>query len=140
MRTLLYKVSGRYAPLFWTMIVCNFVVPIALLSHPRLRTIKTILISSFTVLIGMWLERLIIVVPSLETPRMPFPVHLYVPSLTEISLFAGGLALFALGFMLFAKFFPIVSVWEVQEGRALGKIETEERVQSYMPDEQVSHA
>jgi molybdopterin-containing oxidoreductase family membrane subunit len=140
MRTLLYKVSGRYAPLFWTMIACNFVVPIALLSHPRLRTIKTILISSFTVLIGMWLERLIIVVPSLETPRMPFPVHLYVPSLTEISLFAGGLALFALGFMLFAKFFPIVSVWEVQEGRALGKIETEERVQSYMPDEQVSHA
>jgi molybdopterin-containing oxidoreductase family membrane subunit len=124
----------------WTMIACNFVVPIALLSHPRLRTIKTILISSFTVLIGMWLERLIIVVPSLETPRMPFPVHLYVPSLTEISLFAGGLALFALGFMLFAKFFPIVSVWEVQEGRALGKIETEERVQSYMPDEQVSHA
>jgi molybdopterin-containing oxidoreductase family membrane subunit len=140
MKTLLYKVAGRYAPLFWTMIFCNFVVPIALLSHRRLRTIPGILTASFAVLIGMWLERLIIVVPSLENPRMPFPVHIYVPSLTEISLFAGGLALFALGFMLFAKFFPIVSVWEVQEGRALAKIETEERIAAYLPDEQASHA
>jgi hypothetical protein len=42
--------------------------------------------------------------------------------------------------MLFAKFFPIVSVWEVQEGRALAQVETAERVQSYLPDEQASHA
>ena len=25
---------GRYAPLYWTMVVCNFVIPFALLSHP----------------------------------------------------------------------------------------------------------
>jgi molybdopterin-containing oxidoreductase family membrane subunit len=139
-RTLLYKISGRYAWLFWTMITCNFVVPVALLSHRRLRTIPGILVSSITILIGMWLERLVIVVPSLENPRMPFPHHLYIPSLTEISLFAGALALFALGFSLFAKFFPIVSVWEIQEGRALGRQETDERVQSYLPDEAVPHA
>ena len=140
MKTLLYKVSGRYAPLFWTMLICNFVVPVALLSHRRLRTIPGILVSSISVLIGMWLERLIIVVPSLENPRMPFPIHIYIPSLTEISVFAGGLALFALGFIVFAKFFPIVSVWEVQEGRELGQLETEERIKSYMPDEQAAHA
>jgi molybdopterin-containing oxidoreductase family membrane subunit len=140
MKTLLYKLTGRYAPLFWTMIVCNFVVPVLLLSHRRLRTIPGILVASITVLIGMWLERLIIVVPSLENPRMPFPSHIYIPSLTEISLFAGGLALFALGFVLFSKFFPIVSVWEVQEGRALGKEETVERVESYLPDDEVAHA
>jgi molybdopterin-containing oxidoreductase family membrane subunit len=140
MRTLLYKVAGRYAPLFWTMIVCNFVVPVALLSSKRLRTIPGILISSITVLIGMWLERLIIVVPSLENPRMPFPTRIYFPSVTEISVFAGALALFALGFVMFAKFFPIVSVWEVQEGRARGSEETLERVESYLPDDTVSHA
>ncbi len=140
LKTLLYKVSGRYAFLFWTMLFCNFVVPVALLSYRRFRTIAGILISSFSVLIGMWLERLIIVVPSLENPRMPFPGRIYTPSLTEISLFAGALALFALGFILFAKFFPIVSVWEVQEGRALAKVETEERIQSYLPDEGAAHA
>jgi hypothetical protein len=71
---------------------------------------------------------------------MPFPTRIYFPSVTEISVFVGALALFALGFVLFAKFFPIVSVWEVQEGRALGKEETLERVASYLPDEEVSHA
>jgi Ni/Fe-hydrogenase subunit HybB-like protein len=140
LKTLLYKVSGQYAPLFWTMIVCNFVVPVALLSSRRWRTIPGILVSSITVLIGMWLERLIIVVPSLQNPRMPFPSHMYIPSLTEVSLFVGALALFALGFTLFAKFFPIVSVWEVQEGRALGKQEAVERVESYLPEDQVARA
>lgn len=140
MKTLLFKVSGPFAPLFWTMIVCNFVIPVGVLSFKRLRTIPGILVTSIAVLIGMWLERLIIVVPSLQNPRMPFPSHIYVPSLTEISLLVGALAMFALGFVLFAKFFPIVSVWEVQEGRALGKEETVERVESYLPDEQVAHA
>ncbi len=140
LKTLLYKISGRYAWLFWTMLTCNFVVPMTFLSNRKLRTIPGILVSSITILIGMWLERLIIVVPSLENPRMPFPGHIYIPSLTEISLFAGALALFALGFTLFAKFFPIVSVWEIQEGRELGTKETEERVRAYLPDEPVPHA
>lgn len=140
MTTLLYKVAGPYAPLFWTMIACNFVIPVLLLSYKRFRTIRGILVSSIAVLIGMWLERLIIVVPSLENPRIPFPVRIYVPSLTEIGLFVGALALFALGFMVFARFFPIVSVWEVQEGRARGKQEMEERIESYLPEEDLARA
>jgi molybdopterin-containing oxidoreductase family membrane subunit len=140
LKTLLFKVSGPYAALFWTMIACNFVIPVLLLSFKRTRTIAGILVASIGVLIGMWLERLIIVVPSLQNPRMPFPGHVYIPSLTEISLFTGALALFALGFVLFSKFFPIVSVWEIQEGRALGKEETIERLATYLPDEQVTHA
>jgi Ni/Fe-hydrogenase subunit HybB-like protein len=138
MKSLLYKVSGRYAWPFWTMMVCNFVVPVAILSFRKLRTIPGILICSITVLIGMFLERLIIVVPSLENPRMPFPTHFYMPSLTEISLFTGAVALFLLGFMLFAKFFPIVSVWEIQEGRELGIAEAKERLSTYLPDEELA--
>ena len=140
LKTLLFKISGSFAPLFWTMVTCNFVIPVTLLGVKRFRTIPGILVSSITILIGMWLERLIIVVPSLENPRLPFPSHIYIPTLTEISLFAGALSLFALGFMLFAKFFPIISVWEIQEGRELSRQETDERVSSYLPEEQVSHA
>ncbi len=140
MTTLLYKFVGRYAPFFWTMVACNFVIPVAILSFRRLRTVRGILVSSIAVLAGMWLERLIIIVPTLENPHMPFPVRIYVPTLTEISLFAGALALFALGFLLFAKFFPVVSVWEVQEGRVLALAEMEERIVSYLPAEEPGHA
>jgi Ni/Fe-hydrogenase subunit HybB-like protein len=139
LKSILYKVTGQYAPLFWLMVACNFFVPLVLISVRRFRTIPGILIASIGVLVGMWLERLIIVVPTLENPRMPFPSGIYIPSLTEVGLFAGALALFALAFLGFAKLFPIVSVWEVQEGRAFAKVEMEERIQTYLPDEQAGH-
>ena len=65
----------------------------------------------------MWLERLNIVVPSLVNPRLPYATGFYVPTLTEWSLFVGMLALFALCFIFFSKLFPVVSIWEIQEGR-----------------------
>jgi molybdopterin-containing oxidoreductase family membrane subunit len=114
----------------------NFVVPVALLSRRRTRTIPVILFVSIGIVIGMWLERLIIVVPSLSVPFVDFPGQPYWPSLTEISVFAAAIAAFCLGFMLFAKFFPLISVWEIEEGRELAIRETSERIASYLPDDE----
>ena len=49
-------------------------------------------------------------------------------------MFAGGIATFILGFVLFARFFPLISIWEIQEGREQSVKETSERLQSYLPD------
>src|SRR5437870_10446373 len=38
--------TGSYAPLFWTMVFCNFVIPLPLLVIWRLRTITAIVIAS----------------------------------------------------------------------------------------------
>ncbi len=54
---------GDYAPLYWTMVVCNFVLPLAILSFKRLRTIPGAVVASLGVLVGMWLERFLIIVP-----------------------------------------------------------------------------
>ena len=51
------RVRGNFAPYFWIMVFCNFVVPFVLLGIRRLRSIRTATIASVTVLIGMWLER-----------------------------------------------------------------------------------
>src|SRR3954469_21964075 len=64
--------SGSYAPLYWTMVVCNFVVPFTILSIKRFRTIAGCVIASFGVCIGMWLERFLIVVPSLSHKFLPY--------------------------------------------------------------------
>ena len=45
--------KGSFAPLYWTMVVCNFVVPFTILSLRRLRTITGCVIASFGVCIGM---------------------------------------------------------------------------------------
>jgi hypothetical protein len=56
--------------------------------------------------------------------------------LTEWTLFAGGIAVFILGFVLFAKYFPLISVWEIQEGREHSIKEVAQRLRSYLPDDQ----
>jgi len=133
MRIIMYKFTGPFAVFFWGMVLCNFVIPVITLSFKRFKTIRGILISSCAVVVGMWLERLIIVVPSLANPRMDIPFGIYTPTLTEWALFAGGIAVFILGYMVFSKFFPIISIWEIEEGRTEGLKEVEERIHSYLP-------
>jgi Ni/Fe-hydrogenase subunit HybB-like protein len=133
LRVIWYKLIGEYAPFFWIMVGTNFVVPVLLLSSAKRRSIRNILIASISVVIGMWLERLNIVVPSLANPRIHVEHTFYLPSLTEWGLFLGAVAVFVLGFILFSKLFPLISIWEIREGRAHGVAEVAERVRGYLP-------
>jgi Ni/Fe-hydrogenase subunit HybB-like protein len=133
MRVFLYKFVGGYAPYFWLMIVCNFIIPLIFLTNKKMKTISGLLIASIAVTIGMWLERLIVVVPSLANPRLPFPTGIYIPTLTEISLFAAAAAAFVLGFMAFSKLFPLISIWEIKEGREESVRLVSERLNQYLP-------
>ena len=101
---------GRYAPLYWTMVVCNFVVPFALLSIRRLRTIVGCVVVSVSVLIGMWLERFLIIVPSLAHKALPYSWGTYQPQPIEIIITISTFAAMALLFALFAKFIPVISI------------------------------
>ncbi len=109
-------------------------IPVIILSFKKLKTIPGILIASIAVVIGMWLERLNIIVPTLANPSMDLPRGFYIPSLVEWALFIGGITIFILGFVVFSKFFPLISIWEIEEGRNEGIKEVEKRVHSYLPD------
>ncbi len=127
------KISGPFASAFWTMVVCCVVVPVVILANRRTRTVKGTVIASITVVIGMWLERWTIVVPSLSNPRLPGADGSYFPSWVEWSIFAGCVAMFTLLYMVFTKLFPIVSIWEIREGREAAVDEVVARVKSYLP-------
>jgi molybdopterin-containing oxidoreductase family membrane subunit len=129
------KFSGPFWPFFWAMVLCNLFIPLACLVRLGRRTVGKVLAASLSIIVGMWLERFIIVVPTLSNPRLPFPQTIYVPTWVELGEFAGSLALFALFYLLFTKVFPIISIWEIREGREEGVKEVEERVKSYLPDE-----
>lgn len=49
-------------------------------------------------------------------------------------MFVGGIASFILGFVLFARFFPLISLWEIEEGRKESVHVTSERLRGYLPD------
>jgi Ni/Fe-hydrogenase subunit HybB-like protein len=109
------RVYGPYAFWFWLMVVCNFVVPFVLLGIRRLRSITTICISGVTVLLGMWLERFLIVVPTLAQPPLPATWGSYAPSWVEISITAGTFAGMVFLYLLFVKFVPIIAIWEYED-------------------------
>jgi molybdopterin-containing oxidoreductase family membrane subunit len=106
------RTRARYAPLFWAMVVLNFVIPFVLLGIRRLRTIRTATIAAASVVVGMWIERFIIVVPTLSTPRLAAASGFYSPTWVEIAITAATFAAMVMLYMIFAKLFPIIAVWE----------------------------
>lgn len=135
MAVFLSKTEGKYAFHFWLMVVTCFIIPFSLLFKRHSRTIPRVFIASISVNIGMWLERYTIVVPSLSHTRLPYPLGTYTPSWVELSLMAGCLAAFVLLYMLFSKLFPMISIWEVQEGIDDSADEVSKRVRSYFSEE-----
>lgn len=128
------KLTGPYAPAFWTMILCCFVIPMIILSRKKTRSVTGCVVASIGIIIGMWLERFTIVVPTLINPRIPQAPGMYNPTWVEWSITAGCFAFFILLYMAFTKIFPIISIWEVEEGRKISVSATSERIKTYLPD------
>lgn len=113
------NVTGSFSPLFWTMIICNVLIPFPILAIKKLRTITGCVIASIGIVIGMWLERFLIIVPSLSRKYLPYSwvTAPYRPTWVEISITAATFAAMPMLFMLLTKFIPIISVWELKWGQ-----------------------
>jgi len=118
MRTFWAKLTGPFALPFWLMVLGCFIMPLVLMSRQATRTPRGTLIAGIAVVLGMWLERYNIVVPTSVNPRWDMEsLGHYFPSWIELSIMAGALAGFVLLYMLATKVVPIVSIWEIKEGR-----------------------
>src|SRR5215472_5644923 len=117
---------GRYAKMFWSVQLLGVIIPIAILMIFLLVrklerfSVGAVGISSVLIVIGAWVKRFLIVVPTLETPflpaqRIPAAWTHYSPTWIEWAIVGGALAGFLLAYSLVAKFFPIVSIWETRE-------------------------
>jgi molybdopterin-containing oxidoreductase family membrane subunit len=135
MATFWSKVSGPFAVPFWLMVISCFLVPFVLMARSATRGVWGTSIASVFVVIGMWLERFNIVVPTSVHPRIEMHWASYLPSWVELSIMAATFSGFILVYMVATKFFPIISLWEIQEGREDSVREVSERVAGYLPDE-----
>ena len=101
---------------FWIMAVCNCFVP-QVLWFKKLRThLPTIFVISILVNVGMWFERFVIIVQSLNANFSPWVwTDGYRPTIIELGITAGSFAWFFMWFLLFMKFLPILSIAELKE-------------------------
>jgi molybdopterin-containing oxidoreductase family membrane subunit len=127
------KLAGRFSLLFWIDFVLCFLIPLPILAFRKTRTILGTFIASTSIVIGMWLERFVIIVPTLTRQRLPTEWATYIPTWVEWSILAGCISFFLLLYLFFVKLFPIVPIWEVREGREKSIAEVGERIRSYLP-------
>jgi len=105
---------GPYAPEYWTLILLNLVVP-QVLWWPKVRSSKTwLFLISLDVLIGMWLERFIIIITSLHRDFLPSSWGHYVPTRWDWATYAGTIGLFATAIFIFIRIVPAISIFEIR--------------------------
>jgi Ni/Fe-hydrogenase subunit HybB-like protein len=112
--TLHDRMLGQYAFSYWGAVVANF-VPLQLLWWKRFRVDpRALFLIGLAVAIGMWLERYMLLVTTLYRDYLVSSWGHYHPSVWEWMLFAGMLGVFLAPFLLFVRFLPVVSAFEVK--------------------------
>jgi len=108
---------GPYSVIFWAMIAANVLTP-QLFWFRRLRTsVPVLFAASLVILAGMWTERFIIIVTSLNRDFLPSSWHYYAPTWVDWSILLGTVSFFSLLFLLFIRFVPFVALHEIEQLR-----------------------
>jgi len=96
------------------MITCNVVAP-------QLFWFKTCRQNPWVVLAivmfpntGMWFERFVIIVTSIHRDFLPSSWGYFSPTWVDITLFIGTIGLFLFLFLLFVRFLPMITMFEVK--------------------------
>jgi Ni/Fe-hydrogenase subunit HybB-like protein len=106
---------GSYAAAFWSFTIGGLILPLALAAWPGRFMIARACTASLLVIAGMWLKRFLIVVPGMAEPIMPWDWGRYAPSWVEITITIGSAAAIPLILIIFFRFFPVMSVHEMEE-------------------------
>ena len=108
------RMTGPYRWTYWSLIFCNLVLP-QLLWWRKIRTSTPwLFIISLDVLVGMWLERYVIIVVSLSRDFIPSSWGYYWPTIWDVATYVGTIGLFFFLFFLFIRSLPMISIFEVR--------------------------
>jgi Ni/Fe-hydrogenase subunit HybB-like protein len=107
--------TGQYAPSFWLFVFGGGVIPLLLVALPRTRTVTGIVVASGLVVAGMWLKRILIVVPPAAHPLIVGPWGAFHLTWVSIAVTVGGAAAIPLLMMFFFKFFPVLGIDEIEQ-------------------------
>ncbi len=103
--------------LYWAMIFCNAVVPHLYWSRRMRNSSVALFIGSFLIFTGMWIERLVLIVSSLDRDFLPSSWHAYMPTWVDWMLLFGSISTFIFLFMTLLRWVPGVPIHEVKKLR-----------------------
>jgi molybdopterin-containing oxidoreductase family membrane subunit len=104
-------------PYWWAwvwMVGCNCVVPQVYWSKKMRTNIPVMFVVSILINIGMWFERFVIIVLSLNRDFLPSSWGYFRPTIIDVGVFTGTIGVFFTLFLLFMRWLPMVSITEVK--------------------------
>jgi Ni/Fe-hydrogenase subunit HybB-like protein len=108
------RLQGPYALSYAALLFCNLVLPQVLwIRRFRVSPLWLFLIS-FDVLVGMWLERFVIVVVSLHRDFLTSSWGMYYPTRWDWMTYIGTIGLFLSLMFLFVRILPMISIFEMR--------------------------
>lgn len=112
--TFLNRAFGPYWWAFWTMFLCNAIVP-HIFWFKKMRTnIAVMFVVSILVNVGMWFERFVIVITSLSRDFLPSSWGYFKPTAIDVAMLISSFGIFFTCFLLFLRFMPMVAMAEVK--------------------------
>jgi|CZKU01.1.fsa_nt_gi molybdopterin-containing oxidoreductase family membrane subunit len=111
-----WRATGTYAPVFWLVVLCNSVAPLAIFWRRVRRSLATLVVLSVLVTIGMWFERFMFIVTTLAHGYDSYAWRNYTPTPREVCICLGGFGMFVTLFLLFIKILPSMSIAETMQG------------------------
>ncbi|HEX4750618.1 MAG TPA: NrfD/PsrC family molybdoenzyme membrane anchor subunit [Bryobacteraceae bacterium] len=109
------RAFGPQAWSFWGVILLNVIIPQGLWFYKVRVKPQPLFFMGCVVLVGMWLERYMIIVTSLGRDFLPSSWATFVATFWDNATLYGSVGLFITLFMLFVRFLPMVPVAEVRE-------------------------
>jgi molybdopterin-containing oxidoreductase family membrane subunit len=108
------RMSGPYGWSYWALMLCNFVVPQLLWSKKFRDNQVVIFVVCMFINVGMWLERFVIIVTSLNRDFLPSSWRMYYPTIFDFSMFFGTIGFFLTLMFLFIRFVPMIPIFEMK--------------------------
>ena len=109
------RMFGPYGWLYWILILFNILIPQALWSRRLQENVTAVFLIAIAVNYGMWLERYIIVVTSLQRDFMPSAWGMFSATIYDYAVLFGSIGLFVWLLTLFIRFLPMISIFEMRE-------------------------
>jgi len=108
------RLHGPYSHYYFMLVFCNIISPQSLWFNKVRSTPWMLFVLSCIVQFGMWLERFVIVVMSLQRDFIPSSWGMYWFTKWDVMTLVGTMGFFTLLFFLFIRFMPAISIFEIR--------------------------
>jgi len=109
------RAHGPYKIVWILDISMVCVIPLVLWFRKVRRTPLLLFLVSVDIVIGMWIERVMIVIITLNSPHLPSSFGLYIPTRWDWAILAGTIGFFTLCFLLFVRLVPMIPIFEMRK-------------------------